>query len=49
MGPLCGPGFRGFGPPKAGWFRRFRGEKEKVLKIDRPIGRRVLRFDRPSA
>lgn len=23
--PLCVSGFRGFGPPKAGWFRRFRG------------------------
>ena len=38
-------GFRGFGPPAAGWFSGFK--REKVLRIDRPDSRKVLRFDSP--
>ena len=39
------PGFRGFGPPAAGWFSGFK--RKKVLRIDRPDSRKVLRFDSP--
>ena len=38
-------GFRGFGPPAAGWFSGFK--RKKVLRIDRPDSRKVLMFDSP--
>ena len=42
-----GPPARGLWPPDGGGLCR-RVVKEKVLRIDRPDGRRVLKFDGPS-